>query len=101
MTADHKLTPTERLHDLAMAAINRPGQYRAPLTASVKQGTVGPMAQVWHCDGLSVSQEEGETPLEAVSRMFDMAQEIQRRCIQLNADRLQDELRASVAKAKA
>ena len=81
-----KLTPTERLHDLAMAAINRPTAYRSPLTASVKQGSVGPMANVWHCDGLSVSQEEGEPPLETVSRMFDVAREIQRQCVELNGE---------------
>jgi len=98
--SQHKLTPTERLHDLAMAAITKQTTRRPEATASVKQGSVGPMANVWHCDGLSAVQGEEETALAFVSRLFDLASEIQRRCVDLNAGRLSDELSATLEKAK-
>jgi hypothetical protein len=98
---EHKMTPTERLHDLAMAAITKQARDASSLEISGKQGSVGPMANVWHCDGLKVKQRENETDLETAARYFDVAQMIQRHNVELNAGRLSDELQATLnAKVK-
>lgn len=93
---EHKLTPTERLHDLAMAAITREKkETRGLFDCEIKQGSMGPMAQVWHVSSLRCSQLEDETPLEWADRVFELAQHIQRHCVNLNAGRIRDELEAS------
>jgi hypothetical protein len=98
---ERKLTPTERLHDLAMAAITRPAsQQRGAESVSVKQGATGNMAGRWYCDGLAVVVAEDETMMEAWSRALDAASQVQRDLIALNAASLQDELNATLNKAK-
>lgn len=94
--SEHKPTPTERLHDLAMAAITREKkETRGLFDGEIKQGSMGPMAQVWHCGSLRSSQREDETPLEWADRWFDLAEHVQERCVRLNAVRIRAELEAS------
>jgi hypothetical protein len=101
MEAERKLTPTERLHDLAMAAITKPASpRRGAETISVKQAATGNIAGRWYCDGLAVVVDDDETLMEAWSRALDVASQVQRDLIALNAASIQDELNATLHKAK-
>jgi hypothetical protein len=98
---ERKLTPTERLHDLAMAAITKPAsQHRGPETLSIKQGSVGGMAGRWYCDGLAIVAKDDETLMEAWARGLDVARKVQRELVALNAATINDELAATLEKGK-
>ena len=98
MTDERKLTPTERLHDLAMAAITKPSSaMRGAETISVKQGSTGTMAGRWYCDGLAVVVSEDETMTEAWSRALTTATTIQADLTALNADLVREQLQAATS----
>jgi hypothetical protein len=98
----HKLTPTERLHDLAMAAITKQASTaRGAETVELKQAATGPHAGQWYCSTLGIVCQEGETIMEAWSRALDAARQIQADTTNLNAAALSDALSATLeAKAK-
>jgi len=98
----HKLTPTERLHDLAMAAITKQASTaRGAETVELKQAATGPHAGQWYCSTLGIVCQEGETIMEAWARAYDAAKLIQQHLVQVNADALSDALAATLeAKAK-
>lgn len=98
MSEERKLTPTERLHDLAMAAITKPSSaMRGAETVSVKQGATGQLAGRWYCDGLAVVVSEDETLMEAWSRALDAARSIQADLTKLNADVVREQVKAVTA----
>jgi len=95
----HKLTPTERLHDLAMAAITKQASTaRGAETVELKQAATGPHAGQWYCSTLGIVCQEGETIMEAWSRALTAAQAIQADTTRLNADSLSDALKATLEK---
>lgn len=99
MTVERKLTPTERLHDLAMAAITKQASTaRGAETVELKQAATGPHAGQWYCSTLGIVCQDGETIMEAWSRALDAAKQIQADTIALNADSLSDALKATLEK---
>lgn len=98
---EHKLTPTERLHDLAMAAITKPaGIVRGAESVEVAQVHMGPQAGRWYCKALNTVAQEGETIMKLWSRTLSAAELVQRDVAVLNGEQLAAELRASEKTAK-
>lgn len=94
-----KLTPTERLHDLALAAIAKPaGAIRGAESVELAQVHMGPQAGRWYCKNLATVAQEGETALALWSRTLDLAQNVQRDVAGLNATALTAELEATTGK---
>lgn len=92
-----KLTPTERLHDLAMAAITKPaGIVRGAEQVELAQVHMGPQAGRWYCKAIGTVAQEGETITQLWSRTLDVAKQVQRDVIQLNADTIKTELEATL-----
>jgi|SRR5215472_6004649 len=97
----HKLTPTERLHDLAMAAITKTAPTTATKTPSVGMAPSGPMAGQWICKDIGGDPlHDGETQLDGWSRTLDLARTVQRDLIELNAEVLTRALEATLEKRK-
>jgi hypothetical protein len=97
----HKLTPTERLHDLAMAAITKPSSaVRGAESVEVAQVHMGPQAGRWYCKNLATVAQEGETIMELWSRTLSAAAKVQRDVAKLNAASLTDDLAASAKAVK-
>jgi len=96
----HKLTPTERLHDVAMALANKQGHdTRGLYSGGLETPKTGPNAgQLTFV--LNSSQHPEQTPLEWTSQFFDVAAEWQQRTVHLNAAVLSDQLNATLEKAK-
>ena len=67
-----RLTPTERLHDIARTLAERPRQERTE-TLKVKQLSVGANAGKWICDELSLARDEDETDTAWVERTLSIA----------------------------
>jgi hypothetical protein len=94
--AQHKLTPTERLHDLAMAAITKPSSaVRGAESVEIAQVHMGPSAGRWYCKNLATVAQEGETIMELWARTLDAARKVQTDVIGLNAGAIRAELEAS------
>jgi hypothetical protein len=97
----HKLTPTERLHDLAMAAITKPASaVRGAESVELAQVHMGPSAGRWYCKNLATVAQEGETILGLWSRTLDAALKVQKDVIGLNAGAIRAELEASTERPK-
>lgn len=90
-----KLTPTERLHDLAMAAITKPSRHPSD-EISVSQMKTGPHVKQWVCDSLLLVPMDGETPMQYAARTLDVAKAMQVGLNDLNAQKLTDELDATL-----
>lgn len=102
MTDDRKPTPTERLHDLAMAAITKPaGAVRGAESVEIAQVHMGPQAGRWYCKALNTVAQESETIMQLWSRTLSAAELVQRDVAVLNGEQLAAELRASEDKTKA
>jgi len=99
---ERKLTPTERLHDLAMAAITKPaGTTRGAETTELAQVHMGPQQGRWYCKSLGTVAQDGEDIMQLWSRTLDAARQIQRDVASLNADdKLAADLAATLEKAK-
>lgn len=96
MSNEHKLTPTERLHDLAMAAITKPaGAIRGAESVEIAQVHMGPQAGRWYCKNLNTVAQEGETIMQLWSRTLSAAELVQRDVAVLNGEQLSADLRAS------
>lgn len=92
-----KLTPTERLHDLAMAAITKTTPRTHGNTPTIGMLSTGAKQSQWICKDLGGNPlDDGETPLDGWAREYELAKQVQRDLIQLNADTLADELRATL-----
>ena len=93
----HKPTPTERLHELAMAAITKPaGTVRGAESVEVAQVHMGPQAGRWYIKNLSTVAQDGETLMELWSRTLDAATKAREDVTRLNAEAVRAELEASV-----
>jgi len=96
----HKLTPTERLYEMGLAAITKQSaDSRGLFSGGLETAKTGPNAGqiIFHLNG---SQHPDQSPLEWASQLFDVAAEMQRRTVQLNAAVLSDQLNATLEKAK-
>ena len=92
-----KQTPTERLHDLAMAAITKPaGTVRGAESVELAQVHMGPQAGRWYCKNLATVAQEGETIMELWSRTLSATTQIRADVTRLNAEAVRAELEASV-----
>ena len=94
--ATPKLTPTQRLHEVTIAALTK---QPAPRTESVtfKQATVGDLKGTWVCDGATVVRHEDETDTDAyLARCAFVLHEIDRVLIQHNATRFEREAEATL-----
>ena len=60
-----RLTPTQRLHEVTMAAMARKGAVGQGLT--LKQNAAG----VWLCDALQLHQREEESDAQFIARAAD------------------------------
>lgn len=97
MTDQHKPTPTERLHELAMAAITKPaGVVRGAESVEIAQVHMGPQAGRWYCKALNTVAQEDETIMELWSRTLDAASQVRGDITRLNAEAVRAELEASV-----
>jgi len=84
---ERKLTPTENLKELALAAITKPaGTARGAESVEIAQVHVGPLAGRWYCKNLGAVAQEGETIMQLWSRTLDAARQVQRDVAKLNAD---------------
>ena len=93
---DHKPTPTERLHDLAMAAITKPaGTVRGAESVEIAQVHMGPQAGRWYCKALNTVAQDDETIVELWSRTLDAATQVRADITRLNADAVRVELEAA------
>jgi hypothetical protein len=101
MTEQHKLTPTERLHDLAMAAITKTSAGVARRTPEIGMYGVGANQGRWHCKSLGGNPvDEGLTPLQGWAVELELATQVQRDLAKLNAASLADDLAASAKAVK-
>lgn len=74
---DRRLTPTERIHDLAMAAITKTSPRSTGETPTIGQLTSGAGQGRWHCKDLGGNPlAEGETLLEGWAREFEVARQV-------------------------
>ena len=103
---EHKPTPTERLYEMAMAAITKPaGTVRGAESMELAQVHMGPQAGRWYCKNLATVAQEGETTMELWSRTVDAALKIHDDVGRMNdgppgRDQLHKQLEATVAEAK-
>lgn len=94
-----RLTPTERLHELALAiATKQPS--RGSESVTIKQATVGDLKGRWVCDGLTVVRAEGEELDAFNARWRRMLATVDEELLHRNADSLRSALAQSVAQAK-
>lgn len=97
MSEGHKPTPTERLYELAMAAITKPaGVVRGAESVEIAQVHMGPQAGRWYCKNLTTVAQEGETIMGLWSRTLDAATKVRGDITRLNAEAVRAELEASV-----
>lgn len=97
--APRKQTPTERLYEMGMAAINKQGHdTRGLFNGGLETAKTGPNAGqvIWDLKG---SQSPEQTPMEWASSLFDLAAYFQKRTVSLNAQRIRDELSAATEAA--
>lgn len=94
-----KLTPTERLHDLALAAISK-----QPRTGSesltVKQATVGDLKGRWVCDGLTIVRHPDEPLDDFNARWRAMLADVDVQLVQINSDTVRAKLEQDAAQTK-
>jgi hypothetical protein len=101
MTEERKQTPTERLHDLAMAAITKPaGTVRGAESVEVAQVHMGPQAGRWYIKNLSTVAQDGETIMELWSRTLTAATKVREDVTRLNAEAVHAELEASTQRKR-
>ena len=105
----HRQTPTERSHELLLAAMTRP-QRSGQESVTFKQAQVGDLKGQWVCDGLTVYRNEDERVLDWIGRSHAMVEDIDGRLRLTNAshaaltagtpeprDQLEGQLRATLA----
>lgn len=99
MTDERKLTPTERLHDLALAAITKP-QRTGSESLTIKQATVGDLKGRWVCDGLTVVRHPDEQLDDFNARWRRMLADVDEELMHRNGDELRTKLAQSVAQLR-
>ena len=95
-----KLTPTQRLHEVTIAALTK---QPAPRVESVtfKQATVGDLKGTWVCDGATIVRTEDETDTDAyLARCAFVLHELDKVLIEHNATRFEREAEVTLEKAK-
>ncbi len=96
-----KMTPTERIYSLGMAALTKPPR---PSTqndsASFKQVATGDLKGSWICDELTVPRREDETMSQWFDRVRTAVRDVHTLTAELNADRYELDAAAVQGKAK-
>jgi hypothetical protein len=98
--SESKLTPTERLYEMGLAAITKQSHdTRGLFSGGLDTAKTGPNAGqvIWSLAG---SQSPDQTPLQWAVSLFDLAEFFQEMTIGLNGAKLEAELKATVEKVK-
>lgn len=100
-TPERRLTPTERAHELAMAIATKvPSAARGAETLELGQTYTGPKAGQWYCKSISPIAHEGETLGDVWTRTLELAGQVQRDLVALNARIVADELAATLERSR-
>jgi len=97
---ERRLTPTERLHDVTMAAITRTQPQSAGKTPTIGMLTSGTRQGQWICKDLGGNPLDAPTPMAGWSQELELARQVQRDLIALNAEAIADEIAATLNKEK-
>jgi hypothetical protein len=86
----HKLTPTEHLRDLTMAMATKTAPKAVASTPTIGQYSAGARQHQWYCKDLGGNPLEAPTPLAGWAQELELARQVQRDLMDLNAAQIND-----------
>jgi len=91
----------DRLHEQTMAALTRVTPQTPPKTPLTGQYGTGPKQGEWYCKELGGNPYNAdEDAMAAWSREFDLIKQVRRDLTELNATKIEEDLRATLNRSK-
>jgi len=90
----------ESLHEQAIALITRSNIARGAESIEVKQSATGTLSGQFYCSSLNTVAAEGEDVMALWSRTLDLARQVRRDLTELNASKIEEDLRATLNRSK-